>query len=262
MEFGLLRARILSAGVLFAIFFAIGLIAAAKVFGLFSNQASNPPPPAVGAIAVRRRVSRWLNFVLTAMGFSFVMRSALEGFMDPKGVAWIVVIVVSMGLASWVSGLLGHRRPKVSSAFGIVAILLALFFLYRVEDLGLAVVFLWFVWIALMGHFIDPIVRDPNKVRNLNWEVWVACSVGTVSLFALFLYPHMRSYMGGGVPVPITIQFSGMSPIDGSTRSHLWLIDETEFGFYVVTSKEQRKAVLLTRRATSRSTPTTRKTTC
>jgi hypothetical protein len=249
VQFALLRARILSAGILFAVFFAVAIFPGARIFGLFGYEEWSPLGPTAGATGGRRFVFRWLNFFLTALAFSLVMR----GFFDDY-VHWTTAglfLLLFAGLAGWMGGLQVDRRPKVSVVVGLIAIFLIVVFLHRVGDLGLWVLLTWFTWIGLMAQFINPVVREPGKIRHVRWDVWVGSAVSTVSLFAILLYPQMRPALGGGLPVAVTMQFFDKSPIDSSSRSQVWLIDETELGFYVLTARHQGKAVFLPRNLVS-----------
>lgn len=62
VQFGLLRARILSAGILFAVFFAVAIFPVARIFGLFGYEEWSPLGTTGEATAGRRFVFRWLNF--------------------------------------------------------------------------------------------------------------------------------------------------------------------------------------------------------
>jgi len=68
-----------------------------------------------------------------------------------------------------------------------------------------------------------------------------------VSLFAVYIYPKVKPAIGGGAPVVIGMQFTDKSPLDGSSKSKFWLIDENDKGFYIVRSKEDKKAVFVRR---------------
>ena len=249
VQFGLLRARILSAGILFSVFFAVAIIPVARIFGLFGYEEWSPLGQTGAATAGRRFVFRWLNFFLTAMAFSLVLRGFLDDY--PHWSAPFVFIVLIAALV----GLMGiqqiSRRPRVSVLLGLIAIILIVAFFYRMRDFGLWGLLTWFTWVGLMAQFISSVVREPSQISQVRWDVWLGGAIGTVSLFALLLYPQIRFALGGGVPVPVTMQFFDKSPIDSSSRSQVWLIDETEFGFYVLTSKHQGKAVFLPRNLVS-----------
>lgn len=249
VQFGLLQARILSAGILFAVFFAVAIIPAARVFALFGYEEWALLQSTSEATAGRRLVFRWLNFFMTALAFCLMMRVFLEDHIHWTVVAWL--LLGSALLAGWAGRLQVDKRPSVSVLLGLVAISLVLILVHRVGDFGLWVLFLWFTWVALMAQFINSPVRDPGRIRHLRWEAWVGSFIATISLFAVFLYPRIWPALGGGVPLPVTIQFSDKSPLDGASRSQVWLIDETELGFYILTAEHQGKAVLLPRNLVS-----------
>jgi hypothetical protein len=249
VQFGLLRARILSSGVLFAVFFAAAIIPAARVFGLFGYEEWDLLRLTDKVTAGRRLVFRWVNFFITAVGFCLVMRVFLKDHLHWTVASWL--LLASTMLAAWIGRQQFHKRPKVSASLGLVAIFVVLLLVHRFGDFGLWGLLSWFTWIALMAQFINPPVRDPSKVRHLHWEIWVGGSMGTIALFAVFLYPQIWPAIGGGVPVPVIMQFADKSPVDGSNRSPVWLIDETDLGFYVLTAEHQGKAVFLPRNLVS-----------
>jgi hypothetical protein len=43
------------------------------------------------------------------------------------------------------------------------------------------------------------------------------------------------------------LQFVDKAPFDGAAKSRVWLIDETDVGFYVIRSKDAKKAIFLPR---------------
>jgi hypothetical protein len=249
VQFGLLRARILSAGILFAVFFAVAIIPAARVFGLFGYEEWDRLRVADMATAGRRLVFRWVSFFVAELAFCLAMRVFLEEPLHWTVTSWL--LLVSAFLSSWVGRLQYDKRPRVSVFLGLAAISLILVLVYRFKDFGLWALLTWFTWIALMAQLINPPLRDPGKLRHLNWEICLGSSIGTIALFAVFLYPKIWPAIGGGVPVPVTMQFSDKSPLDGSNRSQVWLIDETDLGFYVLTAEHQGKAVFLPRNLVS-----------
>jgi hypothetical protein len=249
VQFGLLRARILSCGILFAVFFAVAIIPAARVFGLFGYEEWDLLRLSDKATAGRRLVFRWVNFFATALGFCLAMRVFLKDHLHWTVTSWLLLATTL--LAARIGGLQFHKRALVSAFFGLVAIFLVLAQVHRFGDFGLWVLLTWFTWIALMAQFINAPVRDPGKIRHLRWEICLGGSMGTIALFAVFLYPQIWPAIGGGVPVPVTIQFADKSPVDGSNRSQVWLIDETDLGLYVLTAEHEAKAVYLSRNLVS-----------
>jgi hypothetical protein len=63
----------------------------------------------------------------------------------------------------------------------------------------------------------------------------------------LTIYPRVVPKLGGGAPVSVTFQFVGKSPIDNAERMRAFLIDETDNGFYLVRTVQDKEAIFLPR---------------
>ena len=71
--------------------------------------------------------------------------------------------------------------------------------------------------------------------------------VATFSFFGVLVYPRIPAMVGGGEPLPATIAFvqDKKPPIGESDRLRVWLLDETDDGYYFIHDKNSKNAVFV-----------------
>jgi len=105
---------------------------------------------------------------------------------------------------------------------------------------------LWFLVGGILVYFEGkrrswrPILGD--------WPVTTFFIFAGLLAFANFYYPHIKSSVGGGTPIPVTIQFTKDSIIKPNQSVAAFLIDESDSGLYIV-GKADKKATFIPRNA-------------
>jgi len=240
---GFLRPRIISAGILFCALVAIPI---AEL--LFIMKRTKWPETKKD---VRDFLSLCVGFLLEALAISLItLRFAFVGFPEQSlshyyGWAGAALIVPS---AVWALPWWNQwgKIPHLVGFFGIYT--WVAFCLYKASDRTLALLVVWFLICGYLTNAVQNALRNPSDISVLGWIQGVIGGLGIVGFFALLLYPALPSAYFGGVPVPITFQFSEKSvPILNSTQLKGWLLDETDDGFYFIQDTNAKKAVFIPR---------------
>ncbi|HXY79562.1 MAG TPA: hypothetical protein VEI08_02895 [Candidatus Bathyarchaeia archaeon] len=105
---------------------------------------------------------------------------------------------------------------------------------------------LWFFGVGAVAALVDRNARDAKRRLEHDWAREALFLLFGFSAFPVFVYPHIKSGWGGGVPVPVTICFSSASTISPGQQIPTRLLDESDAGFYVL-DEASSKAVFIPR---------------
>ncbi|MBZ5644008.1 MAG: hypothetical protein LAO19_14700 [Acidobacteriia bacterium] len=255
VEFGLFRTRLISAGIVFAIFFAIPFLETCKIYGLFWIEPWKSKSFGQETVFASSPFWRWssklFSFFVATWAISFVLRSLLVNY-DAESqisrwsyVAFVVPIVVSIGVG-W--GILRNKIIGIIfTILAFVSIALSVIGLIRSKEFVFVALIVWFASVGWFTHEIHDPIREPAKLRDVRWDIVVVNIVSVFTIFGAWIYPKIHSEFGGGRPSPVVLQFVGTSPIDSSVKMDVWLVDETDSGYYFVQKVEDRKAIFVPR---------------
>jgi hypothetical protein len=109
-------------------------------------------------------------------------------------------------------------------------------------------VWLWFFAVGIL--LVLEMRGRAWKLRLGDWPQSVSYLVVALFGFGLFYYPHIKSSLGGGAPVPISIYFTKDSALMPGSNLSAFLIDETEAGVYIA-GKNDKKATFVPRSSIS-----------
>ncbi len=253
VSFGLFRAKVLAAGILFSVFMVLPLLEWSRVFEKFGS-------PKLGEQVIKQTivpqprarfyfmVTRLLMFFVT----SFAMALLLCFYVLHCEPEWqyLPAILGFMAFAAAVMVFCGLQFAKRPVACAVLCLLIigvgiAGLILLRERSVGLLVV--WFFLVGYCAHYIEKVFREAAHWSYVSWH-WVLLYVmGAVAFFGILLYPKVAPSLGGGKPMRVVFQFYNSSPIDHSTKEQLWMVDEIDAGYYVMQSSDERKAVFLPR---------------
>lgn len=250
VEFGVFRTRLLSAGVIFGVFLGLPLLEASRVFGLFGVGVPEPrtfghdkgsKPRAPGT-----RLDRLFLFFSGSWIVVFFMRWLVGDFSVTLslGLLWVGYAAISaMVFASLQTGV-GKKAARIFMVPIVVGALVALVGMKEWDCLWLL---FWFANAGSLACQMDPSIRDPRKLLWANWHLAVVNIIGVFAIFAIVLYPKIPPAFGGGQPTKVVLQFAAASPIGNSAKPEVWLVDETEEGYYVIQAPTDHKAIFIPR---------------
>jgi hypothetical protein len=253
VEFGLFRTKLLSAGIVFAIFFGIPFWESSHIFGLFGLQAwilkilerdQNLEPSPLFKWSLQTLV-----FFSTAAGICFFLRILLADLdFSLRGVlAYLVIASIAPAVIMPVAwGNVRSRAARIClviAAFGVIVLFLV--GLMVVHQWTFLVLFAWFVMVGSLARQMNSPIREPKKLLEVNWHLSLLNLVGLFGLFAGFIYPKIKPAFGGGQPTHVVLQFANASPVDNSAKMDVLLVDETDGGYYFIRTPEDRKAIFV-----------------
>jgi hypothetical protein len=255
--FGLFRTRVLTAGILLFFLLAIGLLNWSRVFGRWGFPKSGEHK-IKGTIVPEARAK--LYFGAMNLLWYFWSSLALAYFIcmyvlhcNSPWRFWTVLLglaVIYAGVATFYKFQFS-RHPLVCAVLSLFAIGAGIAGLIFLRDKKLGLVLGWFLLVGYVADYVEKQIRQARLLGDVEWH-WLLFNVlGVVAFFSLWVYPQIPPSLGGGKPTRVVFQFFNTSPIDGSTKDPLWMLDEVDMGFYVLRTPDERKAVFLPRSVVS-----------
>ncbi len=252
-DFSLFRTKVIAVGTLFAILVALGMLLAFRMFALFGFTTAHASQ--VGVTVTNENKLFAIAFVAMSIPFacfavSFSLIFLFTNFPESKlpGMAWVfltITISASLGIVSrkWLDA---HPFTLlVLSSLNAIAFFVLLF-RYAYVDRTFFWFTLWLSSICIFTLYVFLWLRKTEEMRRVEWERILGLVVGVVFfVYAGKVYPHIKHQFGGGAPVPIILHMSKKLPAFDSENATVSLIDETEQGYYVLTSAD--RAVFVTR---------------
>lgn len=253
VEFGLFRTKLLSAGIVFAIFFAIPFMETCKIYGLFGIEPWKPAQQiGFGSSPFWKWSAKLFVFFTAAWVTSYVLRTSLlddhpylrvSGWFSVAAFGIPVVVGVSVG-----SGILRNKvYGTLLTVLAFAAIAILIIELLHGKEFVFATLIGWFALVGWLTHEMHTPIREPVKLVEVRWDIAVVNVVSLFTLFGGWIYPKIGVQFGGGRPSRVALQFVGVSPVDNSSKMEVWLVDETDDGYYFVRAPEDRKAIFVPR---------------
>ncbi len=234
----LLRPRILSTGVLFCV---LALLPAAETIRL-----TDFTPQTTRFFRVPNTFSMLRGMLIPLVITGILARFILAAEVPFKGHSiW--------AFAAWVGGSLiaslpvENRRPLYKRLIFATTLAWILFAFYKAHDATLWLLLGWFIWCACMTFDAYRPLRDFDRLQTINLIQTILGIVVTIAFFGYFIYPIIPSGWGGGTSVPAIMCFGSGAPAATVLPHVVWILDETDAGFYFLQDKAAKKAVFIPR---------------
>jgi hypothetical protein len=252
-NFGLFRAKVLSAGILFSFFLMLPLLDWSRYFGKFGFPRMDDPVVKETVVPEGRaryyfNVTRLLPFFMASLATSwFLCLYVLQSFPHGRFIA-LYICFLAVGVAAvMLCGFQFRKHPLACAAFSLVLVAVGAAGLVFLKEWQVGLLVGWFFFIAYVGHFIENDFREARHPRNMTWHWVILNAVLALGFFGIFVYPKIPARLGGGQPTRVLFQFASTSPIDGAPKDELWLLDEVDTGYYVLRAPDEHKAIFLPR---------------
>lgn len=241
-QVSLLRGRIISSGLLFCVLAAIPVIETVRIVdlpGVWTTSDQHRFGPIVQNLP-------WLFMAITIE--SVVLRLALmeNQFGPGTHYMWVFGIVPAIALVS---------LPTRSSRSGLfylrlaALIILVGFCIFRTRDVELQSLIGWFLSCAFITIQAYRPLRNRQNLLKVNLVQTLLGAIGIVAMFVFLVYRKIPTSLGGAALVPVTVSFADAKqpPIGNTPILKMWLLDETDAGFYLLQRKDVNKAVFIPR---------------
>jgi hypothetical protein len=250
-QINLLRPKIVSAGLLLCVFAAIPIWETLKIVEVQQFAAITPNTPE--RFKAGLKMLPWLLMAMTVS--AFICRQLLVGSWFSPGTHeyWLVLGLLPLPAVAVASQVWPWSLP-----LRIVALTLAtawlVFGAFRTRDKTFYVLIGWFSWCAFVtlksyGHLVNI-----ERLRTMSLFQAVMAVSSTFVIFGLFVYGQIPAMLGGGEAVPATISFvmqDKQPPVGNTQQLKVWMVDETDAGFYFLVKKDAKNAIVVPRNGVS-----------
>jgi hypothetical protein len=237
-NFGLFRVRVVSAGVLAALFSGAAFWLWEGVFGLGTRENERTGPLSF----------KILKFLIAVRFTSWFLNGLIFTAPLSRYAGWRVILYV---VAVAVISVPAETPKKYPITFSTIRWVMVVIFVAAEARFqwraGADYIFLWFVFFAFMADVTKTSFKQVTTLRGVNWLTLTTDLAIVPIVFGLFLFERIPPRFGGGQPVPVVFQFAGTSPIDGAVKNKFWLVDEGDSGFYVLQAFDDKKGIFLPR---------------
>ena len=183
------------------------------------------------------------------LGFAASQLFTLTPFPTGAGGQWWGILIVVLFVAAFGFLINWKKYPRVSAAASLLFVIINVVFSTRalfVEHVFMqSAIILWFFGVGIVA-----LVEMKVRSQIGDWEKTIILTLATLLLFAVFYYPHLKASWGGGTPVSVTLFFTKDSPIKPNETVSAQLLDESDEGFYIIGSTEN-KAIYVPRSSVS-----------
>jgi hypothetical protein len=252
INFSLFRTKVLAAGFLFSVFLAFPLLDWSRVFGKLGFPPNQDATLREGVVSRRTKVYSGSRRLL----FFFMASIAMAGLFClfifvriPHGrfVALYLGFIAAGVAVLMICDSQSPRHPLACASLCLALTALGVAGLILVKDQTAARMIGWFFLVAFAAHYIEKDFREAQHPRNITWHWILIYAVMALAYFGTQLYPMIPPHLGGGEPTHAIFQFANASPVDGSSKDEVWLLDEVDAGYYVLRTPGEHKAIFLPR---------------
>ncbi len=238
MELNPFRSRVVSAGVLFGLLVAIPVLAVSRTFQLFGLRNKSAVSFLVAADKVKyAKLAVYADFYFVCFVLSFLSGVFFPpSFLDVRPWGYLLALAtVAVVAAVWVV----RDKAFDSQAVGFVVLSFAAagglavvgYFYWSHTMLLLS---FWYYLVSMVAVYGRGLFNENQKWRTVAWDKYVLYGIGIVAIFAVGIYGRIKPSFGGGRPIPVVLQFPSGDPISGSKTARLLLVDENDYGYYVL----------------------------
>jgi hypothetical protein len=179
--------------------------------------------------------------------WSCVTLSGVVSFLftpSTKRSSWFVIGMIVLLLLSVASTLLAKNHPRIATVLYAGS---AMMFGVTVAVGGNERSFLLSIWFLFCGLGCRGILRG-GSLRKIKWELYPPLVIFLFLFFSIAIYGDVKFQFGGGAPIPLSLYLTPEAPqLFTSTPAKVWLVEQTDAGWYVVRSVNDRKSIFIPR---------------
>jgi hypothetical protein len=254
VAFSIFRTRVLAAGALFFVFAVFPILDLSVIFG--QHRAS-----ILRQIDTTSRSNRAVRLYAWAIAMLMFFTSCwLKAFFgsfyllgDPGISEFMGVFIIFAATSSVVLAFCltftNQRLIGTCLCFLVMGGALGKVLLKKASTFGELLA--WCAAIALLRRFVKKEIKEAADLRFISWGMLVLYVLMLCFGFSKYFYPKVEAQFGGGKPVSVTLHLTGPPPIGINSITHVWLLDETDSGYYVLRAESDRTVVFVSRAVVS-----------
>jgi len=256
--FNFLRPRIISAGVLFFVFLALPLWELAGLYEWVkippkvipeANSDKTPTEPTPFWLRIHAPTMKVFLFLGASFGISFFVNQFVIVSANLATDTWAFACFIVSGAVYACSAALSRKHKVVSLGLVLVTLPIYVFGAWKTHDRGFQLLVLWFLVCGITAQGVVNAKKDPSNFVRQSLHNIILNLLVPLMFFAAYIYPRTKPIIGGGAPVPIVIYCADAPPFANSNEVKAKLLDETDLGFYLLLSPDDKQAVFLPRNA-------------
>lgn len=251
-DFGLVQPRILSAGFLFLFFVTLPALAISRTYRLFGLRRSTGTPMAVavekeGAL----KVLLALEFFAVSYGLALICQFlSVKGPVPPHttlqdlleiGSVVLLIVLFRVSTKSF------HTSPVKTILGTLLSIVSFASFVFETEPRSLFWLTIWLYAVGVAFWALYSARRNPENLRGEEWERYFVFVIAILLPFFVKVYSTVKREYGGGQPVAAVMYFSSTPVFVGQNCANLWVIEETEQGYYAIAQASDRDSFFMPR---------------
>jgi hypothetical protein len=244
-DFALFRSKVIAVGTMFVFLVGFAVIVTFRTFSIFGLTFDRAPASGITITPENESlllIATALCMPFICYGFVYPLFFNFAAYPDVaikgSGVAFLPVVAVIL------IGVLGRKWFNTRPILFVLAYAIntTSFFiiLFKYGNRNMA----WFLfWLSMACTFtlvISLSFRSRDEIRKTEWERIVLFIIPAIfGMYAIKVYPNISHQFGGGAPVPIVLHLTKKLPVFDSEDAAVFLIDETEQGYYVLGSSDK-----------------------
>jgi hypothetical protein len=251
VEFSPFRPRIFSAGALFALLLAVPVLAVSRAFHFFGLRSATAASIRVRPENVKYlRLSVAIEFYFVCFGLWFPSLVLFPpGYIEikPWGLTLLLVVAAFIALAMVAQQQRFDSHPLSSTILSFLcatALVVVAFLFWSRSYFWLSI---WYYFVAIATVYLHGVFESPEKRKGLEREKAILYCVTVILAFATGIYGRISPSFGGGSPLPAVLHLATEAPISSSRSVRVLLVDENDYGYYVLKPGDQSTAYFLRR---------------
>jgi hypothetical protein len=244
-DFSLFRAKVIAVGTMFIFLIGLTVIVTFRMFAIFGLSFDRAPASGV-TIKLENEphlmIATALCMPFICYGFVYLLTFIFVTYPDIslKGSGLTFLTIAAVIFIGVIARKWFNARPILFvSAYAINT---GAFFiiLFKYSNRTMFWFLLWLSTACTFTFIISLSFRSPEEIRKTEWERIVLTIIPAIFvMYAIKVFPNISHQFGGGAPLPVVLHLTKKLPALDSENASVFLLDETERGYYVLRSSDK-----------------------
>jgi hypothetical protein len=251
VEFSPFRPRIFSAGALLTLLILIPLIAVSRQFHLFGLR-----NPALHVVPVKPENAKHLQFSCKFDFYSICVALSVPsailfrpGYLDvkPWGLTLGFTLLVFLSLSIIVQQKRFDSRPLSATVLSLISAASIAVVVFQFWSRSFFWLSVWYYFVGIAALYLHGVFESTEKSIKWEWERAILFGLSVLVAFATVIYGRITPSFGGGRPIVAVLHLTSDVPMSTSRSLNVLMVDENEYGYYVLKPSQENKAYFIRR---------------